>query len=91
VPVMGHRGSRQFWETGLARKFPFEFHALASGPYELSPVGPALRQIPDVMKAAGWQPHSVRLYLSGTVGKKLGLKVESTKAENGERRYSIKG
>jgi hypothetical protein len=41
------------------------------------------------MKAAGWQPHSVRLYLSGTVGKKLGLKVESTKAENGERRYSV--
>jgi hypothetical protein len=43
----------------------------------------------ELMKATGWQPHSVRAYLSGTVGKKLGLKVESTKAENGERRYSV--
>ena len=47
--------------------------------------------IKELMKATGWQPHSVRGYLSGTVGKKLGLKVESTKAENGERSYSIKG
>jgi Protein of unknown function (DUF3489) len=45
----------------------------------------------ELMKATGWQPHSVRGYLSGTVGKKLGLKLESTKAENGERSYSIKG
>jgi Protein of unknown function (DUF3489) len=45
----------------------------------------------ELMKVTGWQPHSVRGYLSGTVGKKLGLKVESTKAENGERSYSIKG
>jgi hypothetical protein len=30
-------------------------------------------------------------YVTGsTVGKKLGLKVESTKAEDGERSYSIK-
>jgi hypothetical protein len=43
----------------------------------------------ELMKATGWQPHSVRGYLSGTVGKKLGLKVESTKAENGERSYSV--
>jgi hypothetical protein len=44
----------------------------------------------ELMKATGWQPHSVRGYLSGTVGKKLGLKLESTKAENGERTYSVK-
>jgi Protein of unknown function (DUF3489) len=44
----------------------------------------------ELMKATGWQPHSVRGYLSGTVGKKLGLRVESTKAENGERNYSVK-
>jgi Protein of unknown function (DUF3489) len=44
----------------------------------------------ELMKATGWQPHSVRGYLSGSVGKKLGLKIESTKAENGERSYSLK-
>jgi DNA replication initiation complex subunit (GINS family) len=44
----------------------------------------------ELMKATNWQAHSVRGYLSGTVGKKLGLKVESTKAKNGERSYSVK-
>jgi len=44
----------------------------------------------DLMKATGWQAHSVRGFLSGTVGKKLGLKVASTRTEDGERTYSIK-
>ena len=41
------------------------------------------------MKATGWQPHSVRGFLSGTVGKKMGLTVISTKGEDGERSYSL--
>ena len=44
----------------------------------------------ELMKATGWQPHSVRGFLSGTVGKKMGLAVTSTKGEDGERSYSIK-
>jgi hypothetical protein len=44
-----------------------------------------------IMKATDWQAHSVRGFLSGTVGKKLGLTVTSTKGEEGERSYSIKG
>ena len=44
----------------------------------------------ELMKATGWMPHSVRGFLSGAVGKKMGLKVISTKAENGERSYSVK-
>jgi Protein of unknown function (DUF3489) len=43
----------------------------------------------ELLKATGWQPHSVRGFLSGTVGKKMGLKVESTKTEDGERTYSL--
>lgn len=46
--------------------------------------------IKELLKATGWQAHSVRGFLSGTVGKKLGLKLESTKAEDGERTYSLK-
>jgi hypothetical protein len=42
-----------------------------------------------IMKATSWQPHSVRGFLSGTIRKKLGLNVVSTKDEGGERTYSI--
>jgi len=44
----------------------------------------------ELMKATGWQAHSVRGFLSGTVGKKMGLAVTSSKGEDGERRYSVK-
>ena len=43
----------------------------------------------DLMKVTGWQPHSVRGFLSGTIRKKMGLTVTSTKGENEERTYSI--
>jgi hypothetical protein len=45
----------------------------------------------EIMKATGWQPHSVRGFISGTLGKKMGLTVISTKGEDGERSYSTKG
>ena len=44
----------------------------------------------ELMKASNWLPHSVRGFLSGTIRKKMGLNVTSTKAENGERTYSVK-
>jgi hypothetical protein len=44
----------------------------------------------ELMKATGWQPHSVRGFLSGTVGKKMALSVSSTKSEDGERTYFVK-
>ena len=44
----------------------------------------------EIMKATDWQAHSVRGFISGTLGKKMGLAVISTKGENGERSYSIK-
>jgi hypothetical protein len=43
----------------------------------------------ELMKATGWQAHSVRGFLSGTLRKKMGLKVESAKRGDGERVYSI--
>ena len=42
-----------------------------------------------IMAATEWQAHSVRGFISGTLGKKLGLAVESAKGEDG-RTYSIK-
>ncbi|MCU1326688.1 MAG: hypothetical protein JWN34_2058 [Bryobacterales bacterium] len=43
-----------------------------------------------IMEATGWQAHSVRGFISGTLTKKMGLSVVSAKGENGERTYTIK-
>jgi len=42
----------------------------------------------EIMKAADWQAHSVRGFIS-TAGKKHGVKIESTKSEAGDRVYRI--
>jgi hypothetical protein len=44
----------------------------------------------EIMKATGWQAHSVRGFISGTLGKKMGLTVISAKGDDGERTYSLK-
>ena len=44
----------------------------------------------ELMKATGWQAHSVRGFLSGALGKKMGLTVSSAKVGE-DRCYSIKG
>ena len=44
----------------------------------------------ELLKATGWQPHSVRGFLSGAIRKKMEITVTSTKAEDGERTYSVK-
>jgi len=50
------------------------------------PKGATLKQI---MKTTGWQPHSVRGFISGTLGKKMGLTIQSEKSDSGERTYKI--
>jgi hypothetical protein len=43
-----------------------------------------------MMKATGWQQHSVRGFLAGVVRKKLKLNLDSKKID-GDRVYVIKG
>jgi len=43
----------------------------------------------ELMAANGWQAHSVRGFLSGTIGKKMGLALVSAKREDGTRAYSL--
>jgi hypothetical protein len=50
------------------------------------PSGASLQQL---RKATGWQAHSVRGFLSGTLKKKMGLRVASNKLQGGQRTYRI--
>ena len=43
----------------------------------------------EIMKTTDWQAHTVRGFISGTLGKKMGLTVASTKSDSGERTYSV--
>jgi hypothetical protein len=52
--------------------------------------GPSGVTLTALMRATHWQAHSVRGFLSGQVGKKMGLKVKSTE-QDGERVYAIQG
>jgi hypothetical protein len=43
----------------------------------------------EIMKATGWMAHSVRGFISGALGKKMGLTMDSVRRDDGERVYSI--
>ena len=48
------------------------------------PDGASLKEIMD---ATEWQAHSVRGFISGSLGKKMGLNIESFKRSDGQRAY----
>ena len=45
----------------------------------------------EIMKKTKWQAHSVRGFISGALGKKMGLTVNSERREDGERVYTLVG
>ena len=50
------------------------------------PDGASVKEISD---ATQWRAHSVRGFISGGLGKKMGLKIESAKREDGQRAYKL--
>ena len=47
--------------------------------------------IAELTKATGWQEHSVRGFMSGTLKKKHGLEIKSSKEANKDRLYVVDG
>jgi hypothetical protein len=45
--------------------------------------------IDQLMAATGWQAHSVRGFLAGTVKRKLALTLDSKRPDDGARRYRV--
>jgi hypothetical protein len=43
----------------------------------------------EIAKETGWQNHTIRGFISGTLTKKMGLAIESTKSESGDRTYRL--
>jgi hypothetical protein len=70
---------------------------LISGPYEASKAAKILELVKrpggatakELMKATGWQPYSVRVFLSGTNRCKMSLDATSTQEKDDERVYSL--
>jgi hypothetical protein len=43
----------------------------------------------EIVALTGWQKHTTRGWVSGFLGKKMGIEVESFKSDKGERTYRI--
>jgi Protein of unknown function (DUF3489) len=50
---------------------------------------PSGATLQELRKATGWQAHSVRGFLSGTLKKKMGLRLDSAQRADGERAYRL--
>jgi len=51
---------------------------------------PAGATLKNLMTITGWQAHSVRGFISAAVGKKMGLRVASSRREDGQRVYQVR-
>jgi hypothetical protein len=51
--------------------------------------GPSGASLQAIMEQTGWQPHSVRGFISGQLSKRMGFQIQSFK-RNGERIYRIR-
>jgi hypothetical protein len=88
----GKDGTAVFIPKGLPTMAIKQTAELRAGTKQARVIGllnrPAGATIPAIMKATGWQAHSIRAFLAVVVRKKLGLRLDSAKT-NGKRVYRI--
>ena len=94
TPAQKGTRAKQAAKAGKAERKPPATAAVARRGSKTADVLTMLRQskgatLQQLMQATGWQAHSVRGFISGTLGKKMRLTVASTKGEDGQRRYSV--
>jgi hypothetical protein len=96
VPTAGPQGPRVARKKGrLAENPSAEGAAPSARPGSRKAEILALLQrdggatLQELMSATGWQAHSVRGFLAGALRKKMGLAVDSSKREDGQRVYAI--
>ena len=89
-----HRGTTAAKPSPLAMANPPRPHKADPGSKQSRVIvmlqSPAGATIAAVMKATGWQQHSVRGFLAGVVRKRLKLRLSSKKVD-GNRVYQIAG
>ena len=94
APTVQGRARRRAHATSPKSKSAVSKPASISEPSKSDQILKLLRRkkgasIKDLQEATGWQAHSVRGFLSGTVKKRLGLPLRSEHSEKGGRRYLI--
>jgi hypothetical protein len=93
----GSTGSQAASKASAPRKKTGQTVKADRSPREVSKADQVLKllrrkagaSIPEIQKAIGWQSHSVRGFLSGTVKKRMKLALKSVQPEKGDRRYSV--
>ncbi|MBI1753592.1 MAG: DUF3489 domain-containing protein [Acidobacteria bacterium] len=90
APDVAPKGGRSARTTSRRQKAPTAPHSKKAQVIALlERAGGAT--LKEIMGVTEWQSHTVRGFVSGTLVKKMALKVASARREDGERVYSVAG
>jgi hypothetical protein len=77
------------WQESISKIGPYPIRATKQERVLVLFGRPEGAGLDELMQATGWQTHGVRGFLAGTVKKKLGFSLASSRADGEARRYRI--